>query len=59
MGVSFSEKLRSVFGLLWGLCPLSEEKTHLLIGGYGGEEGRKEAFVEGSHQINQEVGLYG
>ncbi len=38
MGVTFSEKLSSVFGLIWGLHPLSEEKTHLLTGGYGGRE---------------------
>jgi hypothetical protein len=41
MGVSFSEKLRSVFGLIWGLYPLSVEKTHLLTGGYGGRKGGK------------------
>jgi hypothetical protein len=51
MGVTFSEKLRSVFGLIWGLCPLSEEKTHLLTGGYGGREAGKVGIGKGFHWI--------
>jgi hypothetical protein len=41
MGGDFFRIVKSVFGLIWGLCPLSVDKTHLLMGGYGGRKGGK------------------